>query len=492
VSGQNLILGAGPAGLTAAYELFKLGRRSVVLEADDQVGGLSRTVNHKGFRFDIGGHRFFSKISIIKALWKEILGDDFLLRPRLSRIHYQDRFFDYPLKPVNALKGLGPAEASRILLSFVKAKCSLPRKETNFEEWVSSRFGRRLYEIFFKTYTEKVWGMPCMEISADWAAQRIKNLTLPSALLNIALGKGRNSNDRVATSLIDSFHYPRLGPGMMWERCSKLLSHQGTPTLCGMTIEEIRHRQGRVESVIARDRAGIQEEFGGSDFISTLPLKMLLRSLNPSPPDAVLKAAGALNYRDYLTVVLIVKRENVFTDNWIYIHSPKVRVARIQNYKNWSPDMVPDLSRTSLGFEYYLSASDAMWEWPQDRLIDLAVRESVQLGFIFPDEIEDGTVVRMKGAYPIYDSAYKNHLETIRNYLSSFSNLQTIGRSGLHRYNNQDHSMLTGIYAAHNVLGENCDVWHVNAEMDYHEESVGHQSGDGVLPAPWIGGRSQE
>jgi protoporphyrinogen oxidase len=474
-----LIIGAGPAGLTAAYELAKLGLRSVVLEADVQVGGLARTVNYQGYRFDIGGHRFFSKVPLINQLWQEILGEDFLIRPRLSRIHYGGHFFDYPLKALNALVGLGPLEALLVGLSYTKAKLLPTKEETNFAQWVSNRFGSRLYQIFFKTYTEKVWGIPCTEISADWAVQRIRNLSLSEALRNALFGAPRAKDGRVITTLIDSFHYPRYGPGMMWERCEELLAESGSATLRGVRIERIRHRHGRVESVCGRTSAGERVEYGGEHFISTMPLHDLIHILAPAPPAEVVQAANRLRYRDYLTVVLIVKRETVFPDNWIYIHSPEVKVGRIQNYKNWSPDMVPDPSRTSLGLEYFLWDKDEEWCWPQQRLIELGVEECARIGLIDPGEVEDGTVVRMQKAYPVYDQHYYHSVVTVRHYLESLANLQTIGRNGLHRYNNQDHSMLTGVYAARNIVGERYDVWSVNTEMEYHEEGRAAEGGGG-------------
>jgi protoporphyrinogen oxidase len=467
---EALVIGAGPAGLTAAYELSKIGVPSTVLEADHQVGGLSRTVNYRGYRFDIGGHRFFSKVSLINNLWKEILGEEFLVRSRLSRIHYDGHFFDYPLKAGNAITGLGPLEAFLVGLSYTKAKLFPNREETNFEQWVSNRFGHRLYEIFFKTYTEKVWGIPCTEISADWATQRIKNLSLSEAIRNALFGSGKTKNGQVITTLIDQFHYPRFGPGMMWERCKYLLTRNGCKTIEGVKVEKIRHRQGRVECIYGRTSSGEQVEFAGDHFISTMPLRELIQALDPAPSDEVLRAGNNLRYRDYLTVVLIVRRETIFPDNWIYIHTPGVKMGRIQNYKNWSPDMVPNPSRTSLGLEYFLWDKDKEWNWSQERLIELGIRECAEIGLIDPSEVEDGTVVRMQKAYPVYDQHYQNSLAIIRRYLESISNLQTIGRNGLHRYNNQDHSMLTGIYAARNIVGEKYDVWSVNTEMEYHEE----------------------
>jgi protoporphyrinogen oxidase len=465
-----VIVGGGPAGLTGGYELSKLGLNSVVLEGDTQVGGISRTVNYKGYRFDIGGHRFFSKVPYVEQLWNEILGDNFLLRPRLSRIHYRGHFFDYPLKAFNALKGLGPFEAFMILLSYGKTKFFPIDNPENFEEWVASRFGYRLYEIFFKTYTEKVWGIPCNEISAEWAAQRIKNLSLKEAVRNALFGGDKEKGGEVITTLIERFHYPRLGPGMMWESCRDILKQKGNPTIHDAFVERVKYRNKRVEAVISRDTSGNTTEYGGHDFLSSMPLKELILALDPPPPAPVLEAARNLRYRDYLTVVLIVNRENVFPDNWIYIHTPDVKMGRIQNYKNWSPEMVPDPSKTALGLEYFLWEKDDEWRWPDERLIELGIQECAAIGMIEPGEVEDGTVVRMKKAYPVYDQNYGASLEILQSYMRSFENLQTVGRNGLHRYNNQDHSMLTGVYAARNITGKKYDVWTVNTEKEYHEE----------------------
>jgi protoporphyrinogen oxidase len=481
---EVVIIGAGPAGLTAGFELSKLGMRSTIIEADNQVGGISRTVNYRGYRFDIGGHRFFSKVPLINQVWEEILGEEFLVRPRLSRIYYREHFFDYPLKPLNALAGLGPVEASLVMLSYARAKLLPSSEETNLEQWVANRFGHRLYQVFFKTYTEKVWGIPCTEISADWAAQRIKNLSLQEALRNALLGSGKSKDGQIITTLIDQFHYPKFGPGMMWECGERLLSERGNPTVRGIKIKRIRHKQGRVECIYGQKDTGEWVEFAGDQFISTMPLRSLIRALDPPPPDHVLEAANRLRYRDYLTVVLVVNRESIFPDNWIYIHSPEVKMGRIQNYKNWSPYMVPDQTRTSLGLEYFLWDKDEEWGWSQDRLINLGVNECAKIGLVEKDEVEDGTVVRMKKAYPVYDQTYQESLEIVRNYLATLQNLQTVGRNGLHRYNNQDHSMLTAIYAARNIAGEKNDVWSVNTEMEYHEEvrSPRPSMGDRLVP----------
>ena len=467
---QVVIIGGGPAGLTGAYELSKLGIKSVILEADNQVGGISRTANYKGYRFDIGGHRFFSKVPYVNQLWQEILGDELLIRPRLSRIHYRGYFFDYPLKPLNALMGLGPVQSFKICLNLVKTKLFGMKQDDNFENWITNRFGTRLYDIFFKTYTEKVWGISCKEISADWAAQRIKNLSLKQAVRNALLNNGKVNNNNSITTLIEQFYYPRLGPGMMWERCQELVANQGSPTLLGERVERIFHQKGQVESVVSQNISGECTEITGNQFLSSMPLKQFINALDPLPPDSVLKAANSLRYRDYLTVVLIVNRENVFPDNWIYIHTPEVKMGRIQNYKNWSSHMVPDLSKTSLGLEYFLWEKDEQWNWQDEQLMKLGIDECVQLGIIKSSEVEDGTVVRMPKAYPVYDQNNQKILKTLCQYLKTFTNLQPIGRNGLHRYNNQDHSMLTGVYAARNIVGQTYNVWSVNTEKEYHED----------------------
>ncbi len=467
-SPEIVIIGAGPAGLSAAFELAKQGMRATVLEASDQVGGISRTVNYRGYRFDIGGHRFFTKVPYIKTLWREMLQEDLLLRPRLSRIHYRGHFFDYPLKPLNAILGLGWQEALHVCLSYGRAKLFPYDKDRNLELWISNRFGYRLYDIFFKSYTEKVWGIPCHKISADWAAQRIKNLSLKKVLADAFFGQLMHRGSK-AVSLINEFHYPRFGPGQMWECCAQQLVEQGSSVVYKEKAVRIRHHQAKVKSVETLRPSGEQIEYHGKHFISSMPLRELILALDPLPPDPIRQIARDLRYRDFITVMLIINRENIFPDNWLYINTPETKVGRIQNFKNWSPAMTPDPARTSLGLEYFLWQHDPEWHWPDEQLIKLAIQECACLGLIQADEVEDGRVVRMEKAYPVYDDDYRKNLEILRQYLAQFSNLHTIGRNGMHRYNNQDHSMLTGVYAARNILGEANDVWSVNTDKGYLE-----------------------
>lgn len=463
-----VVVGGGPAGLTAAYEYSKLGGRSIVLEADEVVGGISRTAEYKGYRFDVGGHRFFTKVDYVQELWEEILGEQFLKRPRLSRIHYGGKLFDYPLKPLNALTGLGVVESTRVGLSYAWVLLRKKGEEKTFEQWVTNRFGRRLYEIFFKTYTEKVWGMSCSEISAEWASQRIKNLDLMAAV-KAALFGGSKQDGEVITTLIDEFHYPRFGPGQMWRSCKQLLEDAGNEVRMRSRVTRIRHDQGHVRSVVVEADGGAHE-VTGDQFISSMPIRTLIRSMDPPPPREVQEAAESLRYRDFLTVALMVDREELFPDNWIYIHSSEVQVGRIQNYKNWSPDMVPDSTKTSLGLEYFVQKGDELWSTEDADLVELARKEVDLLGLAPGDAVIDGTVLRMPKAYPIYDDVYHSALKVIRTWLDGLPNLQQIGRNGQHRYNNQDHSMMTGVLAARNVAGEANDIWSVNVEQEYHEE----------------------
>ncbi|HEY7321682.1 MAG TPA: NAD(P)/FAD-dependent oxidoreductase [Candidatus Binatia bacterium] len=462
---EVVIIGGGPAGLTAAYELCKLGHQPIVLEKESKVGGLSRTESYKGYYFDLGGHRFFTKVKEVKKLWHETLNGDFLRRPRLSRIYYNRKFFFYPLKPLNALVGLGFWESTLIVLSYVKWHFFPYKQEDTFEEWVTNRFGKRLFLTFFKTYTEKVWGIPCSELKAEWAAQRIKDLSLKTALLSMFV-----TPKNTIKTLIEEFEYPRLGPGLMWRTLSEGIERfNGRVRLDSDVVKIIRDGR-RIKSVMIANN-GKQEAISGSSFISSMPVTEFIKKLYPEPPDEVLTAANKLKYRDFLTVCLIVNKPRLFPDNWIYIHDPEVKVGRIQNFKNWSPDMVPDQEKTSLGLEYFCSEGDELWTLSDAELVELGKREVERIGLALPSDVEDGCVIRVPKSYPIYDSGYRDGLATIRKFVDGLENFQSVGRNGLHRYNNQDHAMLTGMLAVRNlVLGERNNLWSVNTDQEYHEE----------------------
>ncbi|MEO6052035.1 MAG: NAD(P)/FAD-dependent oxidoreductase, partial [Pyrinomonadaceae bacterium] len=465
-----VIIGAGPAGLTAAYQLCKEGVESVVLEKDVVVGGISRTVNYKGYLFDIGGHRFFTKVKAVDDMWREVLGEKkFLRRSRLSRIYYNKRFFQYPLKATNALLGLGIWNCIMMVGSYAKAQIFPVKDERSFEDWICNRFGKRLYNTFFKTYTEKVWGMPCNEISADWAAQRIKGLSLISTIKNsLVSAQPQNKRDIIKT-LIDAFDYPEKGPGQMWEMVAESIQKKGSILKMSSGVEKIFWEKGKVAS-LEIEVEGKTETISGTDFISSMPMQELVRKLDPPPPTEVLEAAEKLGYRDFLTVSLVINKAELFLDNWIYIHDPDVKVGRIQNFKNWSPQMVPDPNKTCLGLEYFCFEGDGLWTMSDEDLVALGTKELGILGLIDPKDVEDGAVVRMPKAYPVYDGGYAEAVNTIREFISGLGNMYLVGRNGMHKYNNQDHSMLTAMLSVKNILGANYDVWGVNVDDEYHEE----------------------
>jgi len=458
-----VVIGAGPAGLTAAYELVKNGRMPLVLESADKVGGLARTEVYRGYRFDIGGHRFYTKVDEVQRLWEEVMGADFMTVPRLSRIYYQGRYFQYPLELFNALTNMGPVESIRIMSSYVRARLSPRGEEHTFEQWVTHRFGRRLYKMFFQAYTEKVWGIPCNKIHAEWAAQRIKGLSLRTTLMNAAF------QTNTSKSLIREFQYPTHGPGMMWERFSERVEGLGGEVKLNTEVVGFVRSGTRISGVVTR-RDGKTETISGEHIISSMPIDELILKIDPPPPAAVTEAARQLKHRDFILVGLIINQPVLFPDNWIYVHSPGVRVGRIQNYKNWSAAMVADARKSNLGMEYFCSVGDDLWTMSDEELIALARRDLEALGLGMAEDIEDGFVIRQPKAYPVYDQVYRSHLEVIQGYLCTLENLQTIGRNGMHRYNNQDHSMLTGIKAARNLMGEQHDLWNVNTERSYYEE----------------------
>ena len=461
---EILIIGAGPAGLTAAWEAEKHGIKTLILEGDKEIGGISRTVERNGWRFDIGGHRFFTKVDEVYQIWDEILDkEDFLLRPRMSRIYYKNKFYDYPLKASNALFNLGIIEAVRCVLSYFYVRVFPPKNQDNFEDWVAARFGWRLYNIFFKTYTEKVWGVDAKTIGSDWASQRIKNLSLMKAILNAFQ---INKSGEIITTLIDKFKYPKYGPGMMWETAYKKLQEKNHKILLSSRVVEISKKNDTYKVKIDSG-----EEFEAKNVLSSMPLAHLPKTIKPVPDNNVLESGQNLKFRDFLSVALVIDEKDAFPDNWIYIHDPGVKVGRVQNYGSWSPYLVKE-GKTCLGLEYFVNIGDELWSMEDEKLIDLAIKELEKLSLIKMNSTHEGYVVRMPKAYPVYDLDYSKNIDAIEKWLSKdHKNIYPIGRNGMHRYNNQDHSMMTAVLSIRNIiLGEKNNIWKVNVEEDYHEE----------------------
>jgi len=480
---KAICIGAGPAGLTAAYLLSKEGVAVTVVEKDPvYVGGISKTIVHNGFCFDIGGHRFFSKSAEVEKLWDEILGRDFLKRPRKSRIFYRSKFFSYPLKPFEALMNLGVITSTHCVFSYIWIRIFPYRNPKNFEEWVTNNFGRKLFEIFFKTYTEKVWGMKCREISVDWAAQRIKGLSLWVAIRN-AFFPQKKAGSSVKT-LIDSFRYPRKGPGMMWEKAAeKIKIHGGEVRMGADAFKFLYLPEKKVWQVHCKVQNGATEIFEAEHIVSSTPLKELVTAIHPLLPSHALQAAHALRYRDFLIVALVVHDMNIFDDNWIYIHDPAVRVGRIQNFKSWSPEMIPDPSMNCYGMEYFCFEGDGLWQSSDDELVKLAMKEIGYLGLAEEGDIKAGYVVRQKKAYPVYDEDYAKHVDAIRNSLEeNCPGLHLVGRNGMHKYNNQDHAMMTAMLTAKNIMAgkQIYDVWKVNQDAEYHETQTSEEQSPGT------------
>lgn len=462
------VIGAGPAGLAAAYELTRRGVPVIVFEQDGRIGGLAQTIEHKGFRFDIGGHRFFTKQKSVLDLWRSLLGDELLERLRLSHIIYRERLFDYPLKPLNTLRNLGLTSSLLILASYARGRLFPISPERSLADWVTNRFGRRLYRMFFKTYTEKVWGVPCSEIGARWAAQRIKGLSLRTAVFSMLFPVWRGE----IRTLTDHFYYPRLGPGMMWDALRERIVAGGGEVRLLTRVTGVVHEGGRVRRIVVR--SGEREEsFDISHVISSMPLRQLFHALDPAPSSDIAVAAGRLRYRDFLTVALIIDATELFPDNWLYIHDETVRVGRIQNFGNWSAELVPDRTRSCLGMEYFCFEGDGLWTMADRDLVGLAAAELTALGIAPREKVVEGVVVRMPKAYPVYDEGFEETLTTLREYLERFGNLQQVGRNGMHRYNNMDHSMLTGLLAAANLTGKGSrDLWAVNDDDEYYEKDT--------------------
>jgi protoporphyrinogen oxidase len=458
------VLGGGPAGLTSAHVLGLRGARGVVFEADGTVGGIAKTVEFNGYRFDLGGHRFFTKLKPVERLWQDMLGEDFLTRPRLSRIYFNGRYFAYPLQARDVIARLGLLESLLCALSYLGSLRRRNEKAETFEDWVTIRFGKRLYNAFFRSYSEKVWGIPGSEIRSQWAAQRIKDFSLVSAVLSI-LGLQRKQ----VTTLIEEFKYPRLGPGQMWETFQERVEERGIPVHLNHRVVSVNRSGNRIESVTVATNSH-QTVYPVDSVVSTIALSELVKRMSPPPPPEVLEAANTLRYRDFCLVALMLDEKEPFPDNWIYIHDEGTRAGRVQNFGAWSEDMVRE-GTTCLGVEYFCFEGDEIWEMSDAEAVELAKNEMARIGLIDPSKVIDGIKVRVPKAYPMYDSKYEECVEVVKSYVSTFENLQTCGRNGLHRYNNQDHSMWTAILATLNLVdGASYDVWSVNTEAEYHEE----------------------
>jgi protoporphyrinogen oxidase len=455
------VLGAGPAGLAAALAVARAGRPAVLVEREDGVGGLARTVERNGYRFDIGGHRFYTRMPEVRALWEELVGGDMLVRQRRSRILFHGRYFDYPLTASSAFAGLGTVESARILASYLRAQLSPIRPERSLADWVTNRFGRRLFETFFRTYTEKLWGIPCEQIGAAWAAQRIRGLSLRAAVADM-LRRGAGGQ----RTLVTEFQYPRLGPGMLWERMREAFEALGGRTLLRHRLVRLHHGGGRVQSVDVHGPGG-EATLEVSHVVSTVPLRDLAASLSPAIPEAE-AAARALRHRAFIEVALVLEGGDPFPDTWLYLHDRAIEAGRVQNFRAWSPELVPVEGRACVGLEYFCSAGDALWTKPDAELAAIAEKDLSALGF-GGRRLVEAHVVRMPDAYPVYDEGFTDRLATVSRELARLSNLALAGRNGMHRYNNMDHAMRSGMLAAENVLGAKHDLWAADLDDGYLE-----------------------
>lgn len=497
-----IIIGAGPAGLTAAYELLKKTKiRPVIYEADEEIGGISRTKEYKGNRMDIGGHRFFSKSDRVTNFWNEIMPTEnpaagispnstdllFLVRHRLSRILYLRRFFDYPVSlNGDTIRGLGLKRLMKIGFSYLGV-CLRPVKNVDsLEQFFISRFGKELYETFFKDYTEKVWGVPCSQISPDWGAQRVKGLSVSKALLHALAkpftAKSQVNGKKVETSLIERFSYPKYGPGQLWEEVARRVVEMGGEIHLGCRVTGVACQEGRINAVTVTDKQGQSRQVCGDYFFSTMPVADLVAAMGPAVPGNVRQVASGLVYRDFMTVGLLLKSlaltdprapDGRVLDDWIYVQEKDVKVGRLQIFNNWSPYMVKDPNTVFLGLEYFCNEGDEMWTMADGDFIAMAQAELEKLGVIRRDQVLDATLIRMPKAYPAYFGSY-GRFDEIRRFTDGFANLFLIGRNGQHRYNNMDHSMLTAMEAVDAVAAgrpqDKAAVWAVNTEKDYHEE----------------------
>lgn len=463
-----VIVGAGPAGLAAGYEMARHRARVTVLERLPQLGGLSRTVQHDGCRFDMGPHRFFTRNEEVNQLFQDVVADDTVQVPRLTRIFYNNQYFNYPLTPLNALFGVGVGASIGILSSYLTTRLQRqfhPREPENFEEWVTDQFGARLFQTFFKTYTEKVWGIPCTQIGADWAGQRIKGLSLAAAVWN-ALS---HSKSKKIKTLIDEFRFPRLGAGQFYEKMAALIEAHGSVVKTERRVVQIVREGFRVQRIVVADELGQREELEARHFMSSAPLTEMVAMLSPAPPAAVLEACRRLRYRDHLGVHLKLAG-HPFPDNWIYVHSKQVRMARIANYRNFSPAMADRDDVSPLTVEYFTFKGDDVWRRSDEELVALASHELAQMKIAKTEQVLSGLVVRSEKAYPVIETGFQQHIDTIKQWLDRFENLTPIGRSGMFKYNNQDHAIYTGLLAARTALGHGkYDPWRVNIDAEYQE-----------------------
>lgn len=521
-----VIIGAGPAGLTAAYELLQKTKdiKPIIFEASDYFGGIAKTVNYKGNRMDMGGHRFFSKSDRVMQWWEKILpmqgvvsgkqtmhinyqnkskeipvsgfGPNpvqtdkvMLIRQRLSRIFFLRKFFDYPVAlNFNTISNLGLVRMVKIGCSYIKAKLFPIKHEKSLEDFFINRFGKELYLTFFKDYTEKVWGVSCSEIDPEWGAQRIKGLSITKALLHFIKqafsSKSSIAQKNVETSLIQQFLYPKLGPGQMWEEVAKIVKEQGANIFLNHEVVGLKLSGSKIVEVTVKDaKTGITKTQTADYIFSTMPVKELIENLQPSPPPEVLRVAQGLMYRDFITVGLLLKKlkiqnqtdiktpNNIVPDNWIYIQEPDVKIGRLQIFNNWSPYLVKDPATVWIGLEYFCNEGDMLWSKSDSDFIQFAIDELSKIGIIEKQNVLDSTIVRVKKAYPAYFGSY-NSFDVIRKFTDTIQNLFLIGRNGMHKYNNQDHSMLTAMVAVENIVNgiiTKGNLWDVNTEQDYHE-----------------------
>lgn len=463
------ILGAGPAGLGAALELTKHGVADIlIVDRNKTVGGLARTEVHGGVRFDLGPHRFFTKSEEINKIWLDTLGSDFRPVSRLTRIFYKDKYFNYPVKPLDVLAKLGPVESLEVIFSFAVSQAKRKEKAISFEDWMVQKFGRKLYEIFFKTYTEKVWGIPCTQIGAEWAAQRIKGLDVLQVLRNSLLG-GKSGKIK---SLVEQFYFPVLGAGQMYEAMCDNVVSQGAELMLGNTVVRVSRQDSTIVAIDVRDADSKVTSITAKHFFDSMPLRSLFNMLDPPESSQVMKSVEALQYRDHITVDMLVNGENLFPDQWLYVHSPDVQMARLVNYNNFSDAMVDAKNKSALSIEYFAFQNKGLWNQSDDYLKDLALTELDKIGLVKKMSVERSWVVREPEAYPVTHIGFQPHYDLLKSRMDEFTNLQPIGRAGMHQYNNQDHSIMSGILAGRNYLqlpGSPYNLWDINIDAEYHE-----------------------